>query len=416
MKANRFFFRLTSLAIMVLAVAYTQAQGLDISGFARNYTGVLTKKPNDFSIVQNTLNLNFEHRTDKVGFKVNPILYHYFDRDLDLRLREAYVDTYFPGFDLRIGKQQIIYGKAEGVFITDLVSPKDLSEFLLPDFDEIRMGVTAVKLNYYVGMSNLEAVWIPVFSPTRMPAEGSIWRPVMDFPVQPVFDFSKSEVKPSLENSEFFIRYAAMTPKIDFELVGGYHWSDDPVNHIARTIDPSTMQLTGLTARPEYHRMKLFGGSLSTTLGGFVLRTEAAYNSGRYFQTSAASQADGTIAKDYLHYMAGLDYTLAGIKLSAQLIQEYIVDYEQGIAQEEVENTMTFLTAKDYFREKLWLELFAYAGLSKGDALIRPKIRYDFADGFDVQLGANIFTGDESGRFGQFKDNSMIYWKVKYSF
>lgn len=416
MKVNRFFFRLTSLAIMVLAFTNAQAQGVDISGFARNYTGVLIENPNDFSIVQNTLNLNFEHRTDKVGFKVNPILYHYFDRDLDFRLREAYVDTYFPGFDLRIGKQQIIYGKAEGVFITDLVSPKDLSEFLLPDFDEIRMGVTAVKLNYYFGMSNLEAVWIPVFSPTRMPVEGSIWRPVMDFPVQPVFDFSNSEVKPSLKNSEFFIRYAAMTSKIDFELVGGYHWSDDPVNHLAKIIDPLSMQLSGLDARPEYHRQGMFGGSLSTTLGGFVLRTEAAYNTGRYFQTSLATATDATIEKDYLHYMAGLDYSLAGVKLSAQFIQEFIAAYDNGITQEEFESTMTILAAKDFFREKLWVELFAYAGLNKGDALIRPKIRYDLADGFDVQLGANIFVGDDEGRFGQYKNNSMLYWKVKYSF
>ncbi|MGF1587294.1 MAG: hypothetical protein ACFCUM_18390 [Bacteroidales bacterium] len=44
---------------------------------------------------------------------------------------------------------------------TDIVSPKDLREFLLPDFDEIRMGVTAHKLIYYFGMSTIEAVWTP---------------------------------------------------------------------------------------------------------------------------------------------------------------------------------------------------------------------------------------------------------------
>ena len=60
------------------------------------------------------------------------------------------MDLYFDNFDLRIGKQQIIYGKAEGVFITDVVSPKDLREFLLPDFEEIRMGITAAKLSYFL--------------------------------------------------------------------------------------------------------------------------------------------------------------------------------------------------------------------------------------------------------------------------
>ena len=31
-------------------------------------------------------------------------------------------------------------------------------------------------------------------------------------------------------------------------------------------------------------------------------------------------------------------------------------------------------------------------------------------------LGSNIFIGDEKGDFGQYKDNSMAYLKLKYSF
>jgi hypothetical protein len=136
---------------------------------------------------------------------------------------------------------------------------------------------------------------------------------------------------------------------------------------------------------------------------------------GRYFQTSDPLVIGSIIKKDNLHYMAGLDYTLSGVKLSAQFIQEYILDYETGIANEEFENTMTFLAKKDYFREKLWVELFAYVGLNKGDALVRPKVSYAFADGFDMQTGANLFFGNE-GRFGQYDKNDMLYLKLKYSF
>ena len=67
-------------------------------------------------------------------------------------------------------------------------------------------------------------------------------------------------------------------------------------------------------------------------------------------------------------------------------------------------------------RETLHLELFSYIGLSDSDALIRPKISYDFDDSFSLLFGANIFVGDEGGQFGQYRDNSMIYTKIKYSF
>lgn len=386
-----------------------------ISGYVRNYTGVLISDGSEFSILQNTLNLNFEQKLGRVAFKVNPYLYHYFDRELEIGLREAYLDMYFGQFDLRVGKQQIIYGKAEGVFITDVVSPKDLSEFLLPDFDEIRMGVTAAKLSYYLGNNTMEATWIPAFTPTRMPGAGSIWKPALPFPVEPEYDYSTAQITPSVGNSELFLRFSSMGSKIDYELVAGTFYNDDPVYHLTRQVNPSNGQLTGITARPEYHRLSMAGGSFGLPVGPVVIRSEGGYYSGRYFQTESPAAADATIEKDYMHYMAGLDFTLAGIRLSTQFIQEYIPDYEENIRNDQFEGTMTFLAKKDFLREKLWVELFAYTGLNARDALIRPKVTWSFADGFDVQAGANVFTGSE-GRFGQYNANDMLYAKLKFSF
>lgn len=396
-------------------MAQFSSNDLQINGYARNYTGVLLNGDGDLSILQNTFNLAFAQRSGKVGFKVNPYLYHYTNHELELGLREAYLDMYFNNFDLRIGKQQIIWGKAEGVFITDVVSPKDLREFLLPDFDEIRVGITAIKLNYYFGASTLEAVWTPVFTPTQMPAEGSIWRPQMTFAVPPTFDFSRSKITPSLANSELFLRYATLTSKLDFELVGGTFYFDDPALHLTRKIDPASMELIGLTIRPEYHMVNMGGGSIGLPLGNTVFRAEGAYYNGRHFQTLTPKYADGTIEKDLLHYMAGLDFTLAGITMSTQFIQEFVLDHENGMAKSKRENTMTFLARKNFLRDKLGLELFTYIGFTNEDALIRPKITYAVADGFEVLGGANLFLGD-SGNFGQYSDNNMLYIKLKYSF
>ena len=157
------------------------------------------------------------------------------------------------------------------------------------------------------------------------------------------------------------------------------------------------------------------GGSFSIPVKDWLIRAEGAYYSGRYFQTENPSITDASIKKNNLHYMAGVDYTLKGVKLSIQFIQEHILNYEEGMVNDEWENTMTFLAKKDFLREKLWIELFSYIGLNNSDALVRPKISYDFADGFDIQLGANLFFGEE-GRFGQYDANDMLYLKFKYSF
>ena len=400
---------------LFIFINVAQAQSLNWSGYARNYTGMLLTGNKKYAILQNTFNLNIEQSKDKVAFKVNPYIYQYPNQEIEIGLREAYMDIYFNSVDLRIGKQQIIWGKADGVFITDIISPKDLSEFLLRDFDEIRMGITSLKADYYLGDNTFEFVWAPYFTSTQMPDENSIWYPQLDFPVPPVFDYSQKEVAATLENSEVFAKFSAMTSAIDFEIMAGYMWDDDPTMHISKTINPQTHQLTGLTVTPRHHRLGLAGGSFSSTLGGFVLRGEGAYYNGKYFNSEDSTLTDGTVKKNYIHYLVGVDYTLWDIRLSSQFIQQAILDYDKHIKNDEFENTMTVLASKDFLRETLRLELFSYIGLNNSDALIRPKITYDLADGFELLLGANIFLGSE-GRFGQYDDNDMVYTKIKYSF
>lgn len=413
---KKFFFIFSQLIfILFLFFNGANAQSLNWSGYVRNYTGVLLSGDNDYAIIQNTFNLNIEQSKDKVAFKVNPYIYQYPNQEIEIGLREAYLDIFFNSVDLRIGKQQIIWGKADGVFITDIVSPKDLSEFLLRDFDEIRMGITSVKANYYLGDNTVELVWTPNFTSTQKPDENSIWFPQTDFAAPVVYDYSQKDIKGQLKNSEVFARFSAITSAIDFEIMGGYMWDDDPTMHISKTIDPQTQQLAGLTVTPQHHRLGLAGGSFSTTLGGFIVRGEGAYYHGKYFNSENPTLSDATIEKNYLHYLVGLDYTLWDIKLSSQFIQQAILDYDDFITNDEYENTMTFLASKSFLRETLRFELFSYIGLNNSDALIRPKIIYDLADGFELLLGANVFVGSQ-GNFGQYDNNDMLYTKIKYSF
>lgn len=403
------------LILLLMASQFSMAQNVDINGFARTYEGVLYDNGN-FGIIQQTLNLNFEKMGDKVAFKVNPMVYLYNADSLDFRMRELYLDLYFKNFDIRIGRQQVVWGKADGVFITDIVSPLNLTEFLLPDFDEIRIGVIATKINYYIGNSTFEAIWVPVFAPTERPKPGSIWYVQPDFPAPPAWDLSKETITPSIKNSEIFLKYTAFTSAIDFELMGAYTWDDNPTMLTNKIIDTATGQLTGLLITPEYKRLTIGGGSFSSEIKAVILRGEAAYYNGKYFLTQDPAQADGNVQKDYLHYLVGVDFNIGSVKLSSQFIQQTILNYENNILNEKTESTMTFLARYDLLRETLHLELFSYIGLTNEDALVRPKITYDFEDSFSILLGSNIFIGDEKGRFGRYKDNSMAYIKLKYSF
>ncbi len=407
------------LAVLLSTGQIASSQNVDINGFVRNYTG-LEYNNGEFNMLQNTLNLNFDKMGDRVAFKANPMIYLYGIDSLDFRLREIYLDLYFDNFDIRVGKQQIVWGKADGVFITDIVSPLNLTEFLLPDFDEIRIGVYAAKFDYYFGNSTIELIWKPIFAGNKLPGPGSIWFKPPAFPAPPTFDYSKEKINASLENSEVYLKYSLSSSAIDFDLMGAYTWDQTPSMYTDKEFgfDTVTNQpgLTGLLITPEHHRLYVAGGSFTSTIKSFVIRGEAAYYNGKYFQT-ADPMAEGALTqKDYLHYVVGLDYSVGHLKLSAQFIQKYIMDYNDFIDEEEFGNTMTFLARYDAIRETLHLELFSYVGLNYGDALIRPKVTYDFSDSFHIILGSNIFVGDERGMFGRYDENSMIYTKIRYYF
>ena len=415
---KRLLARLTvTVVVLGTVLSATPAAALEpiyFGGYVRHHSALLLDG-GDYSLVQNTLDLTMDQSRDNVAFRVDSYVYQHPGEELEIGLRQAHVDIYWNSVDLRVGRQQIIWGKGDGVFITDVVSPKDLRRFLLPDFEEIRMGVDAVKLDYYRGSGTLEAIWIPVFTPSRVPGEESIWGRSPQFPVEPSFDLSAQDVDASLENSEVFAKYSHLSSSFDLEMMAGYAWDDEPALHMAAELDPDTHEIVSLVVTPEHHRLPLAGGSFSTPVGGAVVQGEGAYYWGKHFATESPLIEDGVLERDYVHYLLGVDWALLGVNVSAQFISEMILDHDDSLASEERTGWMTFLASDSYLNETLHLEFFSYVGLNDGDALLRPKVSYDVADGFEVLVGADLFVGDE-GTFGAYDGNDSVYAKMKYSF
>jgi len=395
------------LMILLSSVIFSNAQ-LSHHGFIRSYWGAF-HQDGDYAVMQNTFDWKLDYAKGSYSFFVNPVFnYNGMNRELDILLRQIYIDFFFEHFDLRIGKQQIIWGKADGVFITDVISPRDLSEFILPDFEEIRIGIDAVKLNYYLGNSTIEAVWIPYFQKTILPDDKSFWKQnQMNFTMPTTLDYSKSELENTLKNSETALRYSYLGSSVDFDLMAAYLWDDNPAMHIYYQPD-------GLLIQPQYHRQKLVGLSFGKAISGAVIRGEGAYYFDKKFASSNFGE-NGLAEKDYTHYLLGYDHNWLGVNVSFQFIQEYIVDYDSAILNDRFSSTITFLLSKSFLRETLTFDVLAYYGINNEDALLRPKLVYDFADGINAILGTNLFLGNQ-GNFGQFDENDMFYVKLKYNF
>ena len=72
-------------------------------------------------------------------------------------MRETYLDVSAGDWDFRLGRQQIVWGEMVGLFFADVVSAKDLREFVLPDFDYLRIPQWSVRTEYFKGDFHGEA-------------------------------------------------------------------------------------------------------------------------------------------------------------------------------------------------------------------------------------------------------------------
>ena len=59
-------------------------------------------------------------------------------------LREAYIDTELSGYSIRAGKQQVVWGTADGMKLLDAINPTDYSEMAQNQMEDSRMPVWMV--------------------------------------------------------------------------------------------------------------------------------------------------------------------------------------------------------------------------------------------------------------------------------
>ena len=80
-------------------------------------------------------------------------------------------------------------------------------------------------------------------------------------------------------------------------------------------------------------------------------------------------------------------------------------------------HVVTARLTKLLLNQDLRLSLFAFMSPSDEDGYVRPHVRYSFDDSRSVEVGANVFLGqDDDTFFGQLEDNTNIYTAFRYDY
>jgi hypothetical protein len=336
------------------------------------------------------------------------------DQRFNLLLRENYLDFAAGDWDFRVGRQHIVWGEMVGLFFADVVSAKDLREFILPDFDVLRIPQWAARAEYFKGDFHAEAIWIPVPSFDEIGKPGAEFFPAV-IPPPPgyatLFD-NEQFPKRRLSHTDYGLRLSLL--RNGWDMSGFYYGSLDAQPTFYREI--LTAPQPAFVYQARHDRIDQAGATFAKDLGAAVFKTEAVYTRGRSYSVLRLEDPDGVVAQDTLDLVAGLDFSLPlDTRLNVQLFNRTFFDHDPDILFKRNEPGFSLLLNRS-FGGNWQAEILWITSLARNDSLVRPRIMWDFQKNWRLLVGLDVFNGPRLGFFGQFANRDRLYTELRYAF
>lgn len=328
-------------------------------------------------------------------------------------LRETYVDVGAGDWDFRLGRQHVVWGEMVGLYFADVVSARDLREFILPDFESQRTPQWAARAEYFKDDFHGELLWIPVATYDEIGKPGAQFYPYQVVP--PGFASRYlNEVRPSrsLDHGNYGARFTWL--KNGWDVSGFVYRSMDIQQAFYRQVEMTPVPT--LVFEPRHYRITQAGGTVAKDFGSWVLKGEAVYTKDRKFSVLRLDDADGLVDQDTMDWAVGADFTLTGdTRLNVQFYERMFFDHDADIIQDKREDGyalhLSSQLSSNWEAQATWI-----SSLNRSDWLFRPRVAWNFEKNWRLLVGADIFNGPPLGMFGQYSNSDRVYTEVRYSF
>jgi hypothetical protein len=344
------------------------------------------------------------------------------DQKTEWSLREAILTLSRGDLDVRLGRQQVVWGEAIGTFVTDVVNPKDFREFVLQDFTELRIPIWALDIVYRLATNvTFEGVWTPDTMHNKLPKQGAEFQfkgPAFRFR-NPVVRLPDDLDEFSLGRSEGGFRLSVLRRGWDVALI--YYDEADKNAVLFQRRVPQRPRPDVIVLEPRHPRLHIVGATLAKTFDPVVVRGEVAVSVGKRYETTDPLDRDGVVRRDTIDYLIGVDFPLGGdVDAALQLTQKILTGSATNLGRPGLEGRVTtYATLRlttGFLDNTLSPTVLVTVGVDRADLRVSPRLDWLVTGAVTVSIGADIFEGTRRTLYGEFDRNDRVTFTTTWRF
>jgi len=318
----------------------------------------------------------------------------------ELEIKEMFLrGTITPQLDIKIGRQIVVWGKSDSLRVVDILNPLDFREPGMVDIEDLRLPISMIKSDYYMGDWNLSAIIIPEIRFNKLPPFGSDFYLAGNNLLPP-------EDKPNhFSDSEFALAMMGNFSGWDVSLHYANVYNDMP--HLSIT-NPK---------RREYARINMGGVAANIVSGSWLLKSELAYIDGLAFTSTQKKYSR-------MDAMVGTDYTgITDMTFSVEAVNRYVLAYDDFLnsspdSTKENENQISLRYTATFLHQKLTSTILAtFFGKSPDDGgFYRASLDYELDDAMSIIVGGIVYQSGDSLLLKSIASNDRVFADFRYSF
>jgi hypothetical protein len=344
------------------------------------FAGGLDVRANSHGLVDDSWQLDFSDRT-----RLRP----------RLSVRRLSATLHRGRFTLDAGKQFIRWGKTDIVTPTDRFAPRDFMTVVTTEF----IAVTGVRGTVTAGSDTIEGVWVPRFTPSRLPLIDQRWTPIPPSAAGiPIVEAAA----PLPGGSQAGVRWSHLGSAFEFaaSFFDGFNHLPTIVSDIRRA--PPQIALTRI-----YPAIRTYGLDAAMPTKWFTLKGEAAY-----FTTPEPDADEYVLYVLQVERQSGEWVFVGGYAGEAVTVRRALLTFapDRGLSR-------SIVARASYTIDPNRSVAFETSVRQTGDG-VYAKAEYSQARGqhWRATVGGVLIAGDESDFLGQYNRNSHATVSLRYSF